>query len=508
VSDSLTGIRPDQVTDIAVRTVGQPSSARHLRDLSTPGASSVEISYAIGFIMEELGYTDPDAAFSTIKSQLQSSVEDSTFNQLLQKFGFPADVAASGPKFGSETVVLIRSAEPSIGPTSNPSSNPSSEAIVLSSSRKSEFNMLPIYIAAAAVGFCLLVVLAGLFFLRCVDYTKWTAKYKSVEGTEPEAIHGESRTDGSAAEIVDWLPPDPATAAEDPLVASDAKKRTVVDVEDQEHGEIDCAANAMRATTDDPTELLIDAAGEGKRNNLSQRSAFSSFLKALSDGYAVQSSPEAVPADDHLPPSSTADTPQPGPEEVDALSFDQVEVLVASDSKDREVEGQGGDVSAEQQSLLEMVSELLLPSPPSPTPSTDEQHPGRSETEPSDEPIHTPAPSPAGKTHLRGIISSIGRRLSGVFKKTPAPTALPEDAVTSVEQLTAGTEEKESKKDEGKGEGERAGMEEGEDSDGERKTSEVEVAMGSWRGSEEGVLDLTIAVGSDAAEESGGVMVE
>jgi hypothetical protein len=109
---------------------------------------------------------------------------------------------------------------------------------------------------------------------------------------------------------------------------------------------------------------------------------------------------------------------------------------------------------------------------------------------------------------LRGIISSIGRRLSGVFKKTPAPTALPEDAVTSVEQLTAGTEEKESKKDEGKGEGERAGMEEGEDSDGERKTSEVEVAMGSWRGSEEGVLDLTIAVGSDAAEESGGVMVE
>ena len=233
MSDSLTGIRPDQVTDIAVRTVGQPSPARHLRDLSTLGASSVEISYAISFIMEELGYTDPDAVFSTIKSQLQSSVEDSTFNQLLQKFGFPADVAASGPKFGSETVVLIRSAEPSIEPTLNPSSSPSSnpssnssEAIVLTSSKKSEFNMLPIYIAAAAVGFCLLVVLAGLFFLRCVDYAKRTAKYKSVEGTEPEAIHGESRTDGSAAGIVDWLLPDPTTAAEDPLVASDAKKRT------------------------------------------------------------------------------------------------------------------------------------------------------------------------------------------------------------------------------------------------------------------------------------------
>jgi hypothetical protein len=182
-----------------------------------------------------------------------------------------------------------------------------------------------------------------------------------------------------------------------------------------------------------------------------------------------------------------------------------VEVLVASDSKDKveDEEGQGDDAVAEQQSLLEMVSELLLPSPPSPTPSTDEQHPGRSEAEPSDEPIHTPAPSPAGKTHLRGIISSIGRRLSGVFKKTPAPSALPEEAVTSVEQLTTGTEE--TKKDEGEGEG--ADIEEGEDGYGERKTSEVEVAMGSWRGSEEGVPDPTIAVGS-AAEESGGVMLE
>jgi hypothetical protein len=141
-----------------------------------------------------------------------------------------------------------------------------------------------------------------------------------------------------------------------------------------------------------------------------------------------------VPADDHLPPSSTADTPQPGPEEVDALSFDQVEVLVASDSKDREVEGQGDDASVEQQSLLEMVSELLLPSPPSPTPSTDEQHPGRSEAEPSVEPIHTPAPSSSlldektrspgkSKTGLGGLLKLVGRKFTGskpvVIEKDP-----------------------------------------------------------------------------------------
>ena len=382
VSDSLTGIRPDQVTDIAVRTVGQPSPSRHLRDLSTPGASTTEISYAIGFIMEELGYTDPDAAFSTIKSQLQSSVEDSTFNELLQKFGFPSDVAASGPKFGSETVVLIRSAEPSPSPTSR--IGRSSPAIFPGVA----FNYSILIIVVGAVVVALIVALSRYYCLKaCV----------SKDGVKDKERQYDSLAD------------------------EDGKEE-----EEEEMGALSVlGASGDRVATEHPAEPSIEihpGVSEEKRNNLSHRSAFSSFLKALSEGY------------DHLPPSSTADTPQPGPEEVDALSSDQVEVLVASDSKDREEEGQGDDAAAEQQSLLEMVSELLLPSPPSPTPSTDEQHPGRSEAEPSDEPIHTPASSPSlsdekagspgkSKTGLGGLLKLVGRKLTGskptVIEKDP-----------------------------------------------------------------------------------------
>jgi len=218
----LTGIRPDQVTDITVRTVSKPQLARYLRDLSTQGGSTLEINYAISFIMEELGYPDPDAAFSAIMNELKSSVNGTTFNELLQKFGFPAAVAVSGLTFGKETVVIIRSAQPSIEPSMNPS--PVAE-VASNSSRKTKVDLLPVYIVVAVVGFGLLVMLAGLFVLRCVDHSKWTSKYKSVEGAESEAANAESRTDGSTAGIVDWLLPDRSAAAEE-AQASDAKKNT------------------------------------------------------------------------------------------------------------------------------------------------------------------------------------------------------------------------------------------------------------------------------------------
>ena len=163
-----------------MRTAGQSPPARYLRDLSTPGASTMEISYAISFIMEELGYTDPGAAFSTIKSQLESSVEDSTFNQLLQKFGFPADVAASGLKFGSETVLIIRSAEPSRSPTPrigrfNPAIFPGIT-----------FNYSILIIVVGAVVVALVVALSRYYCLKAAvskDKDK-ERQYESVEGED------------------------------------------------------------------------------------------------------------------------------------------------------------------------------------------------------------------------------------------------------------------------------------------------------------------------------------
>ena len=137
-------------------------------------ATSVQVSYEVGFIAETAGFTNGVLAFTAVSEKLKTSISDGTFNDQLTQSGHSKLTSVSSRPAGISTprYVIVRSASPTLAPSVGNNAN----NVVASGYESLGTTYQVILWVGIAVVFLLIT--------GCIMYYRWRIAKNSSDGNE------------------------------------------------------------------------------------------------------------------------------------------------------------------------------------------------------------------------------------------------------------------------------------------------------------------------------------